>query len=68
MHHLSECEMDKVAIRIIELLNDVPMGQALAILEKKAPLLLKDSHVVNTHNERFITLKGNLEIRDHVSA
>lgn len=68
MNTLTDSEMDGLSIRIVEMLNGVPMGQALAILEKRAPLLLKDGHLVNTGNARFTALKGTFESRDRATS
>ena len=59
MNHLTDAEIAALSFRIVELLDGVPIGQALTILTKDAPLLLHDGHTVNVTNPRFLALKVN---------
>jgi hypothetical protein len=50
---LNSGEVQVLAVKIARLLNGVPLGQALAIVEQEVPLLIKDAHVVEVNNPRF---------------
>lgn len=58
VEHLTDEQMNALAFRVVELLDGVPVGQAMSILERWAPLILKDGHVVDVTNRRFKALKA----------
>jgi len=51
--HLTDEQTKTLAIRLIQMLHGVPIGQALYVLTDLAPFLLKDGHVVDVTNHRF---------------
>jgi hypothetical protein len=49
-----------LAIKICESLNGLTMWQALWIVEKQVPMLLREGHFVDVANSRFTVLKRHL--------
>ena len=49
--------MNAKALQVCQLLDGMPMGQAIALVTTLVPLFLGDGHVVNTANPRFVTMK-----------
>jgi len=59
--HKGENELNSLALKICQTLHSVPLGQALWLVEKQVPLLLKDGHIVNTSGQRFKAMKAGLQ-------
>jgi hypothetical protein len=58
MKHKSEKELAILALKICQLLDGLPMGQALWLVKNQVPLFLGDGHLVKTSNPRFVKMKG----------
>ena len=54
--HLTRKSAWTLAVKIAEMLDGIPMGQAIWIIRKIVPLVLKEGHVVNVNSERFKTM------------
>lgn len=54
--YVDEARMMEIEQRIVGLLAGVPLSQALALLERRVPELLKIGHVVDPDSPRFRTV------------
>lgn len=52
MENLNNKQVAEISLKIIEVLNGIPMGEAIFILGEAKNWLL-DSHFVDTSNQRF---------------
>jgi hypothetical protein len=59
--HKNENELNTLALQICQILNGIPLGQALWLVEKQVPLLLGDGHLVDTTAMRFNAMRTTFQ-------
>jgi len=66
MHtHKDEAELKVLAFQICEMLEGIPLGQALWLVADEVPSLLKDGHLVETTRERFKNMSEAFRVSVH---
>lgn len=58
--HSTDTELNELAFRVVDVLDGLPIGQALYVLETVAPSLIKDGHVVGVTNPRYLAVRSGI--------
>ena len=59
--HKTNNELDRLALKICQMLNGLPVGQALNVAQDRVPLILCDGQMVDTSSQRFSDIQSNIE-------